>query len=241
MYFIIKQSLSILIMLGISIGVLRVINTWDYPTYMIIGAAAVFASNYFRYSTLSASMALRSISHFVIVLLIGYVVFIPFHSNYQSFFSNLETTTNTTVLWQFLSINGLFIFILGSFYLNELRNVLASSNSVNFVQYNAFQKYLSHLNKNLDFIKYLWMPLILLIIGVVSYGLVVNTGSTVPVLIGMTLIVFAVGIAKIMKREQSYRSEVFVTILSMAALLLAIGLQALALYQTLIPPIPMML
>ena len=169
-------------------------------------------------------MALRSISHFVIVLLIGYVVFIPFHSNYQSFFSNLETTTNTTVLWQFLSINGLFIFILGSFYLNELRNVFASSNSANFGQYNAFQKYLSRLNKNRDFIKYLWMPLILLIIGAVSYGLVVNTGSTVPFLIGMTLIVFAVGIAKIMKREQSYRSEVFVTILSMVALLLAIGL-----------------
>tara|TARA_B100001013_G_C24622549_1_gene447807 strand:+ start:196 stop:4752 length:4557 start_codon:yes stop_codon:yes gene_type:complete len=218
------QNLVILTMLGISIGVLRIINTWDYPTYLIIGAAAVFASNYFRYSTISASMALRSISHFVIVLLIGYVVFIPFHSNYQSFFSNLETTTNTTVLWQFLSINGLFIFILGSFYLNELRNVFASSNSANFGQYNAFQKYLSRLNKNMDFIKYLWMPLILLIIGAVSYGLVVNTGSTVPFLIGMTLIVFAVGIAKIMKREQSYRSEVFVTILSMVALLLAIGL-----------------
>jgi uncharacterized membrane protein len=76
----------------------------------------------------------------------------------------------------------------------------------------------------MDFIKYLWMPLILLIIGAVSYGLVVNTGSTVPFLMGMTLIVFAVGIAKIMKREQSYRSEVFVTILSMVALLLAIGL-----------------
>ena len=110
------QNLSILVMLGITIGVLRVINTWDYPTYMIIGAAAVFASNYFRYSTLNASMALRSISHCVIILLIGYLVFLPFHSNYQSFFSNVETTTNTTVLWQFLAINGLFIFILGSFY-----------------------------------------------------------------------------------------------------------------------------
>ena len=35
------QNLVILTMLGISIGVLRIINTWDYPTYLIIGAAAV--------------------------------------------------------------------------------------------------------------------------------------------------------------------------------------------------------
>ena len=191
---------------GLGVGGLFAINSWDYPTYMIIGAAAVFASNYFRYLTISASMALRSIFHFVVVLLIGYVVFIPFHSNYQSFFSNLEATTNTTILWQFLSINGLFIFILGSFYVNELRCVFASINSANFDQHNTFRNYLSRLNRNLNFIKYLWILLILLIIGALSYGLVINTGSTVPFLLGMTLIVFGVGIAKIMKREQSYRS-----------------------------------
>ena len=218
------QNLVVITMLAISIGVLRVINTWDYPTYLIIGVAAIITSNYFRYSTLSVSMALRSMFHCGLLVLIGYLVFIPFHSNYQSFFSTIESTTNTTVLWQFLAINGLFIFMLGSFYLNELRNIFASSSSASFGQHNTLQNYLSGLNKNMGFIKYLWISLILLIIGAVSYGLVVNTGSTVPFLLGMALIVFAVGITKIIRREHAYRSEVFVTIISMIALLLAIGL-----------------
>ena len=217
------QSLSILIMLGISIGVLRVINTWDYPTYMIIGAAAVFASNYFRYSTLSASMALRSISHCVIILLIGYLVFLPFHSNYQSFFSNVETTTNTTVLWQFLAINGLFIFILGSFYLHEFRTVF-SRNSAGFGYCQVFLRYLPGLNINTGFMRYLLMALALAVIGAVCYGLVIQTGSTVPFLAGITIIAFAVGITKILNRENANRSEIFVTIITMIALLLAIGL-----------------
>ena len=36
-------------------------------------------------------------------------------------FNSVESTTNTTVLWQFLAISGVFIFIVGSFFLNEAR------------------------------------------------------------------------------------------------------------------------
>tara|TARA_B100000686_G_scaffold41137_1_gene42524 strand:- start:10433 stop:14986 length:4554 start_codon:yes stop_codon:yes gene_type:complete len=217
------QTLILLTMLGISTGALRVINTWDYPTYMIIGTTAVFASNYFRYSTLSSSMLLRSISHCCIVFLIGYIVFIPFHSNFQSFFSSIETTTNTTVLWQFLSINGLFIFILGSFYLNELRNIV-SFNLSNIFHYRTYLSYFSNSKNNLKFMKYLWMPLLMLIIGSAFYGLVVQTGSTVPFLIGITIIVFMVGINKIISKKDTNRPRVFVSIIVMVSLLFAIGL-----------------
>ena len=34
--------------LGVVVGSLRVINTWDYPTYLIVAAAAIFLAAYFR-------------------------------------------------------------------------------------------------------------------------------------------------------------------------------------------------
>tara|TARA_Y100000590_G_scaffold279946_1_gene314467 strand:- start:5137 stop:9684 length:4548 start_codon:yes stop_codon:yes gene_type:complete len=216
-------NLAILCALGVTIGALRAINTWDYPTYMIIGSAAVFTANYFRYSAFSASMALRSIVHCIALFLIGYIVFIPFHSNFQTFFSSVETTTNTTVLWQFLAINGLFIFIVSSFYLTELRNILAF-NKKGIWHYQSYLSYFSNSKINWRLMKYIWVALLLLLIGSVCYGLVAKVGSTVPFLIGMTLIVFIVGINKIIKFEDANRVHLFVSIIVIVALLIAIGL-----------------
>ena len=110
--------------LGVVVGSLVLINAWDFPTYLIVSVAALFLAAYFRNGGLSMSVLLESGVKSALVLLVGYLVFLPFHLNSEAFFTSLESTTNQTVLWQFLAISGLFIFIVGSFFLGELREWL---------------------------------------------------------------------------------------------------------------------
>ena len=113
--------------LGIAVGALRLLNTWDYPTYLLLGAVAVALGEYLAQGGVSGLMIMRSVVKSALVFLIGYVAFLPYHLNYETFFSSVERTTNTTPLWQFLAIAGLFMFVIASFYLWQLRGVLASA------------------------------------------------------------------------------------------------------------------
>ena len=111
--------------LGLVVGALRLLNTWDYPTYLLLGLGAVALGEYLAQGGLSLSMLFRAAIKSIVVFAVGYLAFLPYHLNYETFFAGVEATTNTTALWQFLAIHGLFVFIIGSFCIWELRPVTA--------------------------------------------------------------------------------------------------------------------
>ena len=121
------ERISRIAVLGVAVGALRLLNTWDYPTYLLFGAAAITLGEYLAQGGFSFVMMLRAGLKSLLVFIVGYVVFLPYHLNYETFFSSVEKTTNTTPLWQFLAISGLFVFIIVSFFLWELRGVLATA------------------------------------------------------------------------------------------------------------------
>lgn len=110
-----RLNLARLIVLGVVVGSLRVINTWDFPTYLLIAFAAVLVYEYFNHGGFSLTVLLKSIVKIGVVYMSGYLAFLPYHFFYEAFFIGIEPTTNTTNLAQFLLINGLFIFIIVSF------------------------------------------------------------------------------------------------------------------------------
>ena len=111
--------------LGLVVGALRLLNTWDYPTYLLLGLGAVALGEYLAQGGLSLSMLFRAAVKSILVFAVGYLAFLPYHLNYEAFFTGVEATTNTTTLWQFLAIHGLFVFIIGSFCIWELRPLAA--------------------------------------------------------------------------------------------------------------------
>ena len=111
--------------LGIVVGALRLLNTWDYPTYLLLGMGAIALGEYLAQGGLSLSMLFRAAVKSVLVFSVGYMVFLPYNLNYEAFFTGIESTTNNTALLQFLAIHGLFIFIVGSYCIWELRPVAA--------------------------------------------------------------------------------------------------------------------
>ena len=113
-----------LTLLGISIGSLRVLNAWDFPTYLIIGCISILIAEYYHHGGLSLTTILKSIFQSIYIFIIGYLAFIPFHLTYQTFFNSIDKTPHTTEFWRLLVIFGLFIFIITSFYLQNSISVL---------------------------------------------------------------------------------------------------------------------
>jgi YYY domain-containing protein len=117
-------ELARLAALGVAVGALRLINTWDYPTYLIVAGMAVFLAAYLRNGGLNLAVLAETGRNSMLVFLVGYLAFLPYNLSYETFFTHLEGTTNQTVLWQFLLINGLFVFIIGTFFIIESRGWL---------------------------------------------------------------------------------------------------------------------
>ncbi len=118
------QGVAQLVILALAVGSLRTINTWDYPTYMIVAAASIALTEYMRNGGLSLAVLVRTAVKVGIIYGLSQVLFLPFLQNYETFYSGLTPTTVRTALWQFLAINGLFIFIVTSFLLYEGRHWL---------------------------------------------------------------------------------------------------------------------
>ena len=158
-------DVALLAVLGLSTGALRAINTWDYPTYMVIAGAAVGLSAYLRQGRLSPVVVMETAAKVLFVAAVGWLCFLPYIRSSEAFFTNLELTTNTTVLWQFLAIHGLFVFVIGSFLLSgprpRLNSVLAWAR-LGLGSTPALQAALSLLGlltlTGLGFLAYVWWP-----------------------------------------------------------------------------------
>ena len=227
-------ELARLAVLGMAVGALRLINTWDYPTYMVVAVAAVLIASYFRSGGLGLLMLLESGVKSVFVFLVGYLLFLPFHLNYEVFFRSLEATTNQTVLWQFLAITGLFVFIIGSFFVSESRRWLLP--------------WWRALHRNVDTLAAVppegrggpipaddrrrigALRVSALVLAAVVFGFVVSVtvsgwlGSTIPVLIVVEVLVLAVGLRYLRSWSGDAPHLAFVAAIVGVAVALAIGL-----------------
>ena len=77
---------ALLAMLGVAVGALRTINAWDFPTYLLIGGGAVFLAAYLRNGGPSLRVLIETAAKSGAVFLVGYVVFLPYHLSYETFF-----------------------------------------------------------------------------------------------------------------------------------------------------------
>ena len=116
-----------LVILGVAVGALRLLNTWDYPTYLLFGFAAISLAEYLAQGGISGGVILRAATKSALILAVGLIVFLPFHLTNETFFLGVERTTNQTSLWQLFAIFGMFLYVIVSYCLWALRSELASA------------------------------------------------------------------------------------------------------------------
>ncbi len=219
--------------LGVVVGALRPLNTWDYPTYLLLSMAAVLLAGVLRTGGLNLIVLIEAAIKGVLIFLIGFVVFLPYHVNYETAFSSIESTTNQTVLWQFLLIAGLFVFVIGSFVVTESRGWLFE---LGRLFWRPFSKLVAvpvrpgqsgvtatHLSRIGS------VRLALVVVGLGFIGLMVvlklveTTGSTTPFVFALVVLALATAIRIVFSRRPDAPQTVFALLLALTAFCVVIG------------------
>ncbi|MBI4306044.1 MAG: glycosyltransferase family 39 protein [Chloroflexi bacterium] len=114
-------------LLGIAVGVLRVINAWDFPTYLVLAAAAAFFGEVLAgRGQLWRSFAIGIVKT-IAVAAIGYVVFLPFHLRFELFNDGIEASKTQTPLWRYLAVHGPFLAVIVSYLVWEAKSAIGEA------------------------------------------------------------------------------------------------------------------
>ena len=219
--------------LGVAVGALRPLNTWDYPTYLLLSMAAVLLAGVLRTGGLNLLVMVEAAVKAALIFLVGFAVFLPYHLNYETAFSSIESTTNQTVLWQFLLIAGLFVFVIGSFAVTESRSWLFD---LGRIVWRPFSKLVAvpirlgqsgvtgtHLNRIGS------VRLALVVVGLGFIGLVVVlklveiTGSTTPFVFALVVLALATAVRIVFSSRPDAPQTVFALLLALTAFCIVIG------------------
>ena len=219
--------------LGIAVGALRPLNTWDYPTYLLLSAAAVLLAGTLRTGGLNLVVMAEAAAKGVLIFLIGYAVFLPYHLNYETAFSSIESTTNQTVLWQFLLIAGLFVFIVGSFAVNESRGWLLD---LGRIVWRPFSKLVQAPERNdapdAERTHGKWISVVrtaLVVLGLCAIGLVAALklveimGSTTPLAFALLVLALATTARVVFSTRPDAPETAFALLLALTAFCVVIG------------------
>ena len=109
--------------LAVAVGSLWAINSWDYPSYLILTMLLIGAGIF-----LMPGRPLKRLGLFLflapVVALLSILAFLPFHMDYHPFPTGMAVSKWQTPLHNYLGIHGLFFFLIGSFLIYLLRSRL---------------------------------------------------------------------------------------------------------------------
>jgi YYY domain-containing protein len=107
---------------GLAIGVLRPTNTWDFPTYLLIGVLAVIYASYRKFNRFNLRMIGHALMYAAVLVALSIIPFIPFASNYGTAYSSVSLWPGSfTHLGNYLIIYGLFLFFILTYLAIEFR------------------------------------------------------------------------------------------------------------------------
>ena len=215
-----------LAILGIAVGSLAALNTWDVPMYLLVGAASILFAEFLAQGGFGLMVFVRAGAKSAFMAVMGVVAFLPYHLSSETFYSGVESTTNTTTLLQFLAISGLFAFIIGTFAVDELADGARA-------QFAALRRKFGQLYAVLDGdegepVSVGW--LVSVIIGALLLGLALTAaftgvaGSAVPFVAALAAMLAVVGVCLLTRDRPDAAPLGFALTLALIALLLVIGL-----------------
>ena len=218
-----------LAILGIAVGSLAPLNTWDLPTYLIVAAAAILFAEFITHGGLGLIVLLRAGVKAAFMAAVGFAAFLPYHLAGETFYNSVQPTTNTTTLWQFLAISGLFVFIIGTFAVDELADGARRQGGALWRRFGRLQAVLDGDGSELVSIPWL----VALIVGALLLGLALTAaftgvvGSTVPFVLGLVMMLAVVGVGILLRDRPDAAQLGFALMLVLVSLCLVIGLDFL--------------
>jgi YYY domain-containing protein len=114
-------------------GALYPINTWDYPTYLLITGGTIFLVDALGSAVaatssgtlgwrISFAVLRRAAVTMAAVVVLGRLIYLPFISHYQVPNSGFDPWLDRSAPDTYLIIHGLFLFVIGSYIVADLLN-----------------------------------------------------------------------------------------------------------------------
>ncbi len=203
--------------LGLAVGALFTINSWDYPTYLLLSLGVVaLAALAFTKGRVSGRTVVLAGAGGLGVWLLGILFFAPFHLSYEGSidFPFVETNEFATPLYQYLAIHGIFLFI-----------------TISYLLYRLWQEFpiRSSLRSPTDLLRraalraqWLWpvAGIVILLAALAGFGY-----HTAAFAILVLLLAVLVGIKVLLRREEGSGPELFALLMLAVALALGIGVE----------------
>ncbi|HEY45229.1 MAG TPA: hypothetical protein G4O14_00445 [Anaerolineae bacterium] len=113
---------------GLILGALKPTNTWDYPVYWVLGVISVLYAAWLRYEKLEIRSVLEAVLAVVILIGLAQFLFQPYHQWYgQGYVEVDEWMGSRTSISAYLTVHGLFLFLIVSWMIWETRNWMAAT------------------------------------------------------------------------------------------------------------------
>jgi YYY domain-containing protein len=121
------ESLVGLFILGVLVGSLRTINAWDFPTQLLLAGSFLVGGQLLASGrSVIGRLVVGGVSS-VFVLVVGHVVYLPFHSNFELFNNGVVKSQFSTELWRYIVIHSLFLLATVSWLVFMWRERLAEA------------------------------------------------------------------------------------------------------------------
>ena len=114
---------SVAFVLALALGALWAINSWDYPSYLLLVLGLISMGVLFARGPLRRKAPLM-VGLAAGVVLVSIASFWPFHQYYETFNNGLDTSRWRTPLIRFLGIHGLFLFVILTYLIVRTRHDL---------------------------------------------------------------------------------------------------------------------
>jgi YYY domain-containing protein len=118
---------SMMVLGGITIGALRPTNTWDLPTYLVLGGVALLyaalrngSGKWWLRAAIGAGAAGA-------LVLLSFLLYQPYADWYQQGYNAFDLETQRATFWSYLTHWGLFLFVIAAWLFWEVREWMAST------------------------------------------------------------------------------------------------------------------
>ena len=115
------EGIGTIVLLGVTVGSLRLINSWDFPTQLLLSVGLVALAEMFLGHAGFYRRVVAVATKSVAVFAVGYLVYLPFHANFELFSDGIELSRFQTPLWRYVLIHSLFLFAIFSWMFVEWR------------------------------------------------------------------------------------------------------------------------
>ncbi len=123
----IAESLGGLFVLGVLIGSLRAINAWDFPTQLLLAGAFLIGGQLLISDRSFIGRMVVGVVSAVFVAVVGHIVYLPFHANFELFNNGVIKSQFTTELWRYIVIHSLFLLVILSWLVFMWREKLSDA------------------------------------------------------------------------------------------------------------------